>query len=97
MEEHRPIKTFRDGAVAASIWLRKTTAGVFYDVTFSRSWKNKDTGRSGYSLAFSDRHLDSLIMVIAEARAWIAETKANAETVTIGCEEEKVAAAANEL
>lgn len=84
MNEQRPIKTFRDGAVGASIWLRRTASGVFYDVSFSRSWRDEETGRAGYSLTFSDRNLDGLIMVVAEARAWIADKKANAETVTIG-------------
>ena len=93
MSENKPAKTFRDGAVGASIWLRRTAAGVFYDVTFSRSWRDEETGRSGYSFAFSDRNLDSLIMVVAEARAWIADKKANAKMVTIDTSEDDPIAA----
>ena len=83
MENSKPIKTFRDGSVGASVWLRSTSAGMFYDVTFSRSWKDEETGKSGYAQSFSDRYLDSLMDVIAEAKEWIAEQKANAETVTV--------------
>ena len=83
MENRKPIKTFRDGAVGASIWLRQTSAGVFYDVTFSRAWKDEETGKTGYALSFSDRQLDSLADLAGQAKAWIEEQKANAETVTV--------------
>lgn len=83
MENTKPIKTFRDGSVGASVWLRNTSAGVFYDVTFSRAWKDEETGKSGYSGNFSDRYLEGVIKVADEAKTWIAEQKANAETVTI--------------
>mgnify|MGYP000858749671 FL=1 len=82
MENTKPIKTFRDGSVGASVWLRNTAAGVFYDVTFSRSWKDEENGKTGYSQTFSDRYLDALITVAAQAKTWIAEQKANAVTVT---------------
>ena len=83
MEENKPIKTFRDGAIGASIWLRSTRAGVFYDVTFSRSYRNEETGESGYSLSFSDRHLLTLRRIAKEAESWIDEKKQSAHTVTI--------------
>ncbi len=84
MDTQKPTKTFREGAVAASVWLRQTSAGVFYDVTFSRSWKNDDTGKFGYSQSFSDYHLDPLAELAKEAAMWIAEQKANAETICLG-------------
>ena len=83
MDTTKPVQTFRDGAVGASVWLKNTQAGVFYDVTFSRAWKDEETGKSGYSQTFSDRYLDSLINVADQARQWIAEKKANAETVSV--------------
>jgi len=52
-------------------------------VTFSRAWKDEETGKSGYSQTFSDRYLDSLINVAEQAKQWIAEKKANAETVSV--------------
>ena len=66
MDTEKPIKIMRDGAVAASIWLRQTSVGVFYDVTFSRCWKDEDTGRWGYSQSFSDYHLDPLAELAQE-------------------------------
>jgi len=84
MDTSKPVQTFRDGAVGASIWLKNTQAGVFYDVTFSRAWKDEESGKSGYSQTFSDRYLDSLITVAEQAKQWIKEKKANAQTVTVG-------------
>ncbi len=84
MEDNKPIQTFRDkqnGAIGASVWLRNTSAGVFYDVTASRSYKKSDD-ESGYSYTFGDRDLDALVRVIEQARDYIAEQKANAVTVT---------------
>lgn len=82
MELAKPVKTFRDGCVGASVWLRKTKAGVFYDVTFARAWKDEENGKMGYSQTFSDRTLGSLVQMAREAGAWIAQQKARAETVT---------------
>ena len=67
----KPIKTFRDAedrAVAASIWLRQTAAGQFYDVTFSRAWKDQESGDSGYSQNFSGRNLDAVVRVASDAQ-----------------------------
>ena len=83
MDSKKPVMTFRDGAVGASVWLRNTQAGVFYDVTLARAWKDEETGKSGYSQSFSDRYLDSVVEVTQQAKAWISEQKANAETVTV--------------
>jgi len=83
MDTNKPVQTLRDGAVGASIWLKNTRAGVFYDVTFSRAWSDEESGKSGYSQTFSDRYLDSLINVAEQAKQWIAEKKDNAETVTV--------------
>jgi hypothetical protein len=90
MDIQKPVKVFRDGAVAASVWLRQTSAGVFYDVTFSRSWKNEETDQWGYSQSFSDYHLDPLAELAQEAAMWIAEKKAHAETVRLDDEEDRV-------
>lgn len=82
MTDNRPIKTFRQGSVGASIWLAHTAAGVFYDVTFARCWKDEPTGEYLYTQRFSDRHLLQLVEVANAAKTWIAELKANAQTVT---------------
>ena len=78
--ENRPVQVIRDheqASIAASIWLRQTKAGVFYDITFARAFPKSET-EVGYSESFGDRHLDALIRVICTAQAWIAEKKANA-------------------
>jgi len=83
----KPIKTFRDAedrAVAASIWLRHTAGGQYYDVTFSRAWKDHETGDNGYSQTFSSRNLDAMIRVARDAHAWIANAVRNAETEAEG-------------
>jgi hypothetical protein len=83
----KPIEVFRDeedAAIAASVWLRQTRSGVFYDVSCARAWADSESGRTGYSQSFSDRHLDALIRVVAKARDYIADKKAHAVTVTGG-------------
>ncbi len=48
-----PVKTIRNGAIAASIWKRQATSGFqYYDFTVSRSWKTSSTGKEGYSNSF---------------------------------------------
>lgn len=38
---NKPIKTYRDGSVQASIWQRNSDKGVFYSVEITRSYKDK--------------------------------------------------------
>ncbi len=52
-------------------------------MTFSRSYRNEETGESGYSFSFSDRHLLTLRRIAKEAESWIDEKKQSAHTVTI--------------
>lgn len=87
MDTTKPIKTFREGNVGASVWLRQTKAGVFYDVTFARSWKDELTGKMGYSQSFNDLSLGALARVAGEVDTWIAHQKANAEVVRLGGED----------
>ena len=78
----KPVKTFRDAedrAVAASIWLRQTATSQFYDVTFSRAWKDQDSGDSGYSQNFAGRNLDAVVRVASDALAWVENAKRNAD------------------
>lgn len=79
--ENKPVKVVRQGAIAASIWLRKGTNGVYYEFTLSRSFKAGD--ESGYSQSFRERNDDALVQVVRDAAAWIRDTMENAETVTI--------------
>lgn len=70
-QNQEPIQTFREGAIGASVWLREAQKGPFYEVTFSRSYKNDRTGAAGYSQSFPDRLLPALIRVAERAQAWI--------------------------
>jgi hypothetical protein len=82
----KPIQTFREGAVGASIWLRQSLKGPFFELTFSRSYKNERTGASGYSMAFPDRHLIALTRVIERARDWIEQERVAALSINEGAE-----------
>jgi hypothetical protein len=69
-----PVHTVREGAVAASIWLRQSPPGLlYYDFSLSRSWKSMNTGKTGYSKNFFARNRDDLIRVVEKASAWIEE------------------------
>ena len=68
MKSEKPIKIFRIGAIGASVWIRSTSRGSFYDVTVSRSWRGEQSGETGYSPSFSEKQLDALIDVAIEAK-----------------------------
>jgi hypothetical protein len=76
-----PVCTVREGAIAASIWLRQSPSGFpYYDFSLSRSWKNMSSGKTGYSKNFFDRNQDDLLRVIERASAWIKEQQVDAPT-----------------
>ena len=83
MDKNRPVKVLRNGPVGIGIWLWSTQAGEYYDVAFSRSWNDDDIEKKSYSDSFSERHLDALIDIAIEAKAWIEEQQAKAENVAI--------------
>ena len=69
----RPEKTFRRGAIAASVWRRQAPSGFeYFDFSLSRAWKAKSSGREGYSMNFFTDHAQQLNEVIHEAAEWIA-------------------------
>ena len=68
----KPIRTFRVGAVAASVWKRQTSTGFEYlDFSLSRSWKLKSGEKEGYSTSFFHNNEDTLIDVIEQATEFI--------------------------
>ena len=70
----KPIKTFRVGAIAASVWKRQTSTGFEYlDFSLSRSWKLKSGEKEGYSTSFFHNNEDALIDVIEQATEFIRE------------------------
>lgn len=67
-----PVHTIRQGAIAASIWMRQSPSGYAYlDFSLSRSWKSMSTAKSGYSRNFFARNKNELRAVIEQATAWI--------------------------
>lgn len=72
-----PVHTVREGAVAASIWLRQSPSGFpYYDFSLSRSWKSVSSGRTGYSKNFFGRNRAELLSVIEAATRWIVDHEA---------------------
>ena len=73
-ETQKPLKTFRVGAIAASVWQRQTPTGFEYlDFSLSRSWKLKSGEKEGYSTSFFHNNEDALVDVIEQAAAFIFE------------------------
>ena len=73
-ETQKPLKTFRVGAIAASVWQRQTPTGFEYlDFSLSRSWKLKSGEKEGYSTSFFHNNQDALVDVIEQAAAFIME------------------------
>jgi len=67
-----PVHVVREGAVAASVWLRQAPSGyAYYDYSLSRSWKSMTTEKTGYSKNFFDKNEKDLVTVIREASRWI--------------------------
>ena len=70
--KQHPIKTIRNGAIAANIWERQTPTGYGYlDFSISRSWKLKDGQREGYSSSFFESNEAALLEVITKAAEFI--------------------------
>lgn len=73
----QPERTFRSGAIAASVWQRQTATGsVYFDFSLSRSWKSSTTDKEGYSTSFFPRNAEALADVIQRASDWIIERMA---------------------
>lgn len=72
--QNHPVRVFRVGAVAASIWRRQTPTGFEYlDFSLSRSWKLKSGEREGYSQNFFETNEEALFDVIQQASRFIRE------------------------
>lgn len=72
--KQRPIETLRDGQLKAAIWKNEGENGVFYNVTFARTYKAADgslhdaDGFSGSQLLRLARLADQAYGQIAELR-----------------------------
>lgn len=68
----KPVKVFRNGAIAASVWKRQTSTGFEYlDFSLSRSWKLKSGEKEGYSSNFFHSNEDAIVDVVEQASEFI--------------------------
>lgn len=71
-ERRQPMKTIRNGAIAANIWRRQTPTGYGYlDFSLSRSWKLASGEKEGYSSSFFEQNEAALLDVITRAADYI--------------------------
>ena len=89
------VITIREGAVAATIWRRQSSAGMEYlDFSLSRSWKSKNGEKEGYSHNFFEANEKALVQVINKACTFIRDqhterTGTDLDEETIGDERER--------
>jgi hypothetical protein len=69
-ETNRPVETFREGAIGASVWRREGRNGPFYEFTLSRSYV-KSEEEAGYSQSFRQQNELALIKVITQVAEFI--------------------------
>ena len=78
----QPVTTIREGAVAASIWCRQSSAGMEYlDFSLSRSWKSKSGDKEGYSQNFFETNEKAIVQVVIKACGFI-RSRQSEPTVT---------------
>jgi len=65
----QPVHKIRHGAVSASIWRQETEKGSLFNVTFQRSYKEKDVWKN--STSFGRQNLLVVSLIAARAFEWI--------------------------
>ena len=76
---NKPIQTFRQGMVAASVWERAGRRGQYFELTLSRSFRRNDKEGFGYSPCFRARDVEALKHCVDAAKAWILAKDADAD------------------
>ena len=79
--KQKPIHEVRLGHVKAAVWKNETEAGVRYNVTFSRIYKDGDNWKSTDSFGRDDLLL--LGKVADQAHSWIFEQSQGEESASI--------------
>lgn len=73
-ETKKPAQTFRKGSIRAAVWENAGRDGIFYTVTFSRSYKDlEDSWRN--TTSFNAGDLEALADVAFQARLYIMKNK----------------------
>jgi len=70
-QKDTPAKEVRYGYIKAAIWKNQTEKGVRYNVTFSRSYKEKDSDEWRSTDSFGRDDLLVLAKAANEAHSWI--------------------------
>jgi hypothetical protein len=78
--KQKPIHEVRLGHIKAAVWRNETEAGVRYNVTFSRIYKDGDTWNSTDSFGRDDLLL--LSKVADQAHSWIFAQSQESESAT---------------
>ncbi len=86
MNNNKPVQEFRYGYARATVWLNQTSSGVMYNVTVSRSYKDKETDQWGDSSSFGDLDLPALAKAVNDAHTWIYQQKAAAQVSSVDSE-----------
>lgn len=74
MSNKPPIKTIRDGTLSASIWANSGDKGVFYSVTFARTYTD-EAGNPKSTDSFSGGDILKLARLAERAYDRIAELR----------------------
>lgn len=69
-DANRPVQTFREGAIGASVWRREGKNGPFFEFTLSRSYV-KSEDEAGYSANFREQNELALVKVVTQAAEFI--------------------------
>jgi len=76
---NKPVQTFREGQIAASVWERAGRRGPYFELTLSRSFRRYNEEGFGYSPCFRARDANALKQCVEAATAWILTKDATAE------------------
>lgn len=69
MEKQKPLKVFRQGMIAASVWARTGRRGAYGEFTLSRTFRDGEAFK--YASTYRTRDIEALKAVISEAVAWM--------------------------
>lgn len=71
---NKPASTFKRGTVKAAVWENTGKDGLFYSVTFSRSYKDAE-GNWKNTDSYAQADLEALADVAFQARLYIMKNK----------------------
>lgn len=69
-ESTKPLKTFRSGMIAASVWPRDGKHGKYGEFSLSRTFRSGEAFK--YATTFRARDAEALREVIGDATKWMA-------------------------